>query len=637
MDGLAVAIYQSVAHVVAACPWKNDYMAFALRLTSELKRAIAPVKRVCLPVLAISSVYNLLLLSGSFFMLLVYDDVIPSRSVPSLVSLLLLVALAYSFQAVLDVVRGRMMVHVGSLFMRGVSDRVLDVLSRYELARGAMPNGTQIVRDVDTVRGYLSGPGLLAIVDLPWIVVYLLILSVFHWTIGLLSLGGVAVLVALILVNSRMTEPLALATMRSGARRLALADSTLRNAETLKALGMASARRREWHAVETEYLRANDRFCYISSGLSGSTKAFRMLLQSATLALGAFLVISDKATGSIIIAASILSARALAPVEQVIANWKGMIASRQALGRLRDLFASVPDQIPPMGLERPMRNLVVQGLAAAPPGTRKLTINDVSFRLQAGDALAVVGRSGSGKSTLARVLCGVWPALRGSVRLDGATLDQWSSDEIANIVGYVPQSIELFEGTIADNIARFRSDVERGGVVEAALAPDCHDLIVRLENGYDHFIGPHGGGLSAGQQQRIALARALYGDPFLIVLDEPNSNLDHEGEQALGTAIKRARERGAIVVVIAHRPSVIAHVSHIMTMNRGRVERFESRSEFEGRVGFSAALGSGGRPKAERVEQSSVPAAARLSNSVEPNVKFPNPAQDENAATEAGT
>lgn len=332
MDGLAVAIYQSVAHVVAACPWKNDYMAFALRLTSELKRAIAPVKRVCLPVLAISSVYNLLLLSGSFFMLLVYDDVIPSRSVPSLVSLLLLVALAYSFQAVLDVVRGRMMVHVGSLFMRGVSDRVLDVLSRYELARGAMPNGTQIVRDVDTVRGYLSGPGLLAIVDLPWIVVYLLILSVFHWTIGLLSLGGVAVLVALILVNSRMTEPLALATMRSGARRLALADSTLRNAETLKALGMASARRREWHAVETEYLRANDRFCYISSGLSGSTKAFRMLLQSATLALGAFLVISDKATGGIIIAASILSARALAPVEQVIANWKGMIASRQALG-----------------------------------------------------------------------------------------------------------------------------------------------------------------------------------------------------------------------------------------------------------------------------------------------------------------
>ncbi len=612
-------------------------MAFALPLSPELKQAVVPVKRVFLPVLGISSVYNVLLLSGSFFMLLVYDDVIPSRSVPSLVSLLLLVALAYGFQAMLDVVRGRVMVHVGSLFMRGISDRVLDVLSRYELARGAMPNGTQIVRDVDTVRGYLSGPGPLAIVDLPWIVVYLLILTIFHWSIGLLALAGVAVLIALMLVNSRMTEPLALATMRSGARRLTLADSTLRNAETLKALGMASARRREWHAVETEYLRANDRFSYISSTLSGSTKAFRMLLQSATLALGAYLVISDKATGGIIIAGSILSARALAPVEQVIANWKGRVSSRQALGRLRDLFASVPYQVPPLGLERPSRNLIVQGVAAAPPGTRKLTVVNVGFRLQAGDALAIVGRSGSGKTMLARVLCGVWPALRGAVRLDGATLDQWSSDEIADIVGYVPQSIELFEGTIADNIARFRSDVDRGAVLEAARAADCHDLIVRLENGYDHFIGPNGGGLSAGQQQRIALARALYGNPFLIVLDEPNSNLDHEGEQALGAAIRRARERGAIVIVIAHRPSVIAHVTHIMAMNQGRIERFETRSEFESRVGLSTAIGGDARAKIEGREQVPKPVAnSGSAEGAEREGKHSDTTRDESAATGAG-
>lgn len=564
-------------------------MIFAVRLSSELKQAIAPLRQVLLPVLVISGVYNVLLLSGSFFMLLVYDDVIPSRSIPSLVSLLVMVALAYGFQALLDVVRGRIMVQVGSLFMRRVSDRVLDVLSGYELTRGSLPNGTQIVRDADTVRAYLSGPGPLAVVDLPWVLVYLLILAVFHWSIGLLSLGGVAVLVTLMLVNNRMTEPLALATVQSGAKRLTLAEGTLRNAETLKALGMGGARRREWHAVEAEYLSANDRFSYISSTLSGSTKAFRMLLQSATLALGAFLVISGKATGGIIIAGSILSARALAPVEQVIANWKGLVSARQSFGRLRELLAAVPLRVSPMGLELPKKDLAVNGLAAGPPGTRKVAILDVSFRMQAGDALAIVGRSGSGKTTLARVLCGVWPALRGAVRLDSATLDQWSSDEITAIVGYVPQSIELFEGTIAQNISRFRPDCGRDAILRAAKAADCHDLIVRLEDGYDHVIGPHGSGLSAGQQQRIALARALCGDPFLIVLDEPNSNLDIEGEKALGNAIRRARERGAIVVVIAHRSSVIAHVGHVMTMNNGRVERYETRQEFEGRMSASVA------------------------------------------------
>ncbi|SFF86936.1 ATP-binding cassette, subfamily C [Novosphingobium sp. CF614] len=559
-------------------------MIFAVRLSAELKAAIAPMRRVLLPIVAISSVYNVLLLSGSFFMLLTYDDVLPSRSVPSLVSLLVMVTLAYAFQAALDVIRGRIMVHVGSLFMRSISDRVLDVISRYELTRGTMPGGTQIVRDVDTVRAYLSGPGPLAVLDLPWIAVYLLILGVFHWSLGLLALAGVLVLVSLMLLNNRMTEPLALATMRTGARRAGLADATLRNAETLKALGMAGARRGEWHAAESEYLRANDRFSYISSTMSGVTKAFRMLLQSATLALGAYLVIEGSATGGIIIASSILSSRALAPVEQVIANWKGMVSSRQALGRLRELLDAVPHQVEPMGLEFPNAGISVAGVTAAPPGTRTVTLADVAFKLEAGEALAVVGRSGSGKTTLARIVCGVWPALRGSVRLDGATLEQWSPDQIARIIGYVPQSIELFEGTIAQNIARFRPDADREAILKAARAADCHDLIVRLDGGYDYLIGPQGGGLSAGQCQRIALARALYGDPFLIVLDEPNSNLDYEGEMALGQAIKRVRERGGIVLVIAHRPSVIAHVSHIMVMNNGRIERFETREEFQTRM-----------------------------------------------------
>lgn len=559
-------------------------MIFAARLSAELRVALSPIGRVLLPVIVISSVYNVLLLSGSFFMLLTYDDVLPSRSVPSLVSLLAMVTVAYGFQAALDVIRGRIMVHVGSLFMRAISDRVLDVVSRYELGRGAMPNGTQIVRDVESVRSCLSGPGPLAVLDLPWIAIYLLILGVFHWALGLLALFGVLVLVTLMVLNSRMTAPLALETMRTGARRQSLADATLRNAETLKALGMAGARRGEWHAVEADYLRANDRFSYISSTMSGSTKAFRMLLQSATLAMGAFLVIRGSATGGIIIASSILSSRALAPVEQVIANWKGMISGRQALERLRGLLDAVPYEVEPMGLEPPKSTLTVSAVTAAPPGTRAITLADVSLTLTAGEALAVVGRSGSGKTTLARVVCGVWPALRGSVRLDGATLDQWSPDQIARIIGYVPQSIELFEGTIAQNIARFHPDADRDAILSAAKAADCHDLIVQLDGGYDYLIGPGGGGLSAGQRQRIALARALYGDPFMVVLDEPNSNLDYEGEIALGLAIKRVRERGGIVLVIAHRPSVVAHVSHIMVMSNGRVDRLETREDFEARM-----------------------------------------------------
>lgn len=567
------------------------------RYPRELAPMAAVARRLLVPVVAIGSVYNLLLLSGSFFMLLVYDDVLPSHSIPSLASLLLLVTIAYGFQAALDIVRGRISVHLGTLFTQMLGERVLDVLSRFELTRGTLPNGPQVVRDVDTVRAYLAGPGPMALLDLPWILVYLGILAIFHWSLGLLALAGVLVLVALMVANGRMTAPLAQDAMRAGARRAALAEATLRQAEAIAALGMAPARAREWQAAETDFLAANDRLSGISSTLSGVTKAFRLFLQSATLALGAWLVIRGSASGGIIIASSILSSRALAPVEQVIGQWKAMVSSRQALSRIADLFDAVPMRIAPMGLDLPSRSVTVQGLAGAPPGARTVTMADVGFTLEAGNALAVIGRSGSGKTTLARLLCGIWPALRGTVRFDGATLDQWPAGGVARIIGYLPQSIELFEGTVAQNIARFEPDADRAAIIAAAKAADCHDLIIRLPGGYDAMIGPHGGGLSAGQQQRVALARALYRDPFLVVLDEPNSNLDYEGERALGLAIGKVRERAGIVIVIAHRPSVVAHVSHVLVMSRGRIERFETREEFEARIGAPASLPVRGRDR----------------------------------------
>ncbi|MBT0666975.1 type I secretion system permease/ATPase [Novosphingobium profundi] len=570
-------------------------------LRDGLREAIGSLGLVIVPVVAISGVFNVLLLSGSFFMLLVYDDVLPSRSVPSLVSLLVLVMVAYGFQAVLDVIRGRIMVHVGSRFLAATSARVLNVVATHELRRGPLPNGTQIVRDADTVRGFLSGAGPLAIVDLPWVPVYLLILSVFHWSLGLLALAGVAVLVGLMIASNQATGPLALDTMKAGARRMGLAEATLRNAETLRALGMGPARMAQWQDAEAEYLQANDRFSARSSTLSGATKAFRMFLQSATLALGAYLVIRGSATGGIIIASSILSSRALAPVEQVIAHWKSAVSCAQAMSRMHDLMAAAPAEPEPLGLELPRAMLSVRSLACAPPGSKRLTLADVSFELKAGDALAVVGRSGSGKTTLARALCGVWPVARGAVRLDGATLDQWPVTQLAQFMGYVPQKIELFEGTVAQNIARFRPDADRDKILAAARAADCHDLIVRLDGGYDGVIAAGGGGLSAGQQQRIALARALYGDPFLVVLDEPNSNLDHEGEQALAHAIGQHRQRGGIAIVIAHRPAIVSQVSHLLVMNTGKVQSFETRQEFEARLRQSG--GDASRSDAARAEQ----------------------------------
>lgn len=550
---------------------------------SEFRQAIAPFRRVLTPLIAISSVYNILLLSGSFFMLLVYDDVLPSRSVPSLVSLFLMVAVAYTFQAFLDIVRGRMMVHIGTLYMRRVSDRILDVLSRFEMMRGPMPGGTQIVRDIDSIRQFLSSQGPLAFLDLPWIFIYLLILFIFHWSLGVLAIIGVAILGCLMVLNSKLTQPLARETVRTGALRFQIAESTQRNAETLRALGMDNARRNMWHAAEDAYLQANDRLSFIGSNLTAITKALRMLLQSASLGLGAYLVIDGNATGGIIIAASILTARALAPVEQVIHHWKSMTASRQAQARLAENFAAIPAREEPMGLELPNNELTLNNVTAGPPGARMVTVGDVSFRLEAGNALAIVGPSGSGKTTLARVICGLWPSLRGAVRLDGATMDQWTTEQLGHIIGYVPQSIELFEGTIAQNISRFQPDADREKILAAAKAADCHEMIVRLNDGYDYLVDARGGNLSAGQQQRLALARALYDDPFLIILDEPNSNLDFDGEAALGVAIRGARERGAIVIVIAHRAQIVAHVSHIMVMNSGRVESFETKAQFDER------------------------------------------------------
>ncbi len=532
-----------------------------------------------LPIFAISAVLNVLMLSGSFFMLMVYDDVLPSHSIPTLISLLVMVTLAYGFQAALDLIRARAMIQIGAIVDRKLASRVFDVLSNYERTNGPMQERTMPLRDLDQVRSYLASPGPTALLDLPWVILYLGVLFAFHWAVGVVTLLGLCVLIVLTILANRVTEEGIKDLSRLASARANIADTSQRNAEVIRALGMTGRLRNSWSDVSDRYLTANDELSTVAGRMQGLSKSFRMLLQSIILAVGAGLVIYGEATGGIIIASSILSSRALAPVEQTIASWKAMISMRQASERLSRILFLVPNKDVPLELPRPDRQLEVRNLYAGPPGQTQPTITDISFRVGAGEVVAIVGPSGSGKSTLVRALTGIWPSMRGDVRLDGAALDQWAPDTLGEYVGYVPQQIELFEGTVAQNIARFEPGAAAEKVIAAAQAADVHDLVVSLPQGYDTYLGAGGGDLSAGQKQRIALARALYGDPFLIVMDEPNSNLDATGEAALNAAIQRASERKAVVIIVAHRASALASAHYVIALAKGRVNFGGRRDE----------------------------------------------------------
>jgi len=366
--------------------------------------------------------------------------------------------------------------------------------------------------------------------------------------------------------------------------RNALLEASRRNAEAITAMGMVGRIAKHWHVLNRNFVATSGRASDVGGGLGAASKVLRLLLQSAILAVGAWLVINQQSTPGIIIAGSILGARALAPVDLAIANWRGFVNARQSWQRLSRLLAHLPPKADPMPLKPPSRSLVVQNGAVAPPGVQKLVCQDVNFTLAAGKALGVIGPTASGKSSLARMLVGVWRPVRGTVRLDGATLDQWSSEALGRHVGYVPQDVELFNGTVAQNICRFEDPPDPDAVIAAAQAAGVHDLIINLPDGYDTVIGDHGSALSAGQAQRVALARALYRDPFLVVLDEPNSNLDAEGDEALTRAILGVRARGGIVAVIAHRPSAIAGVDYILVMAKGRQQQFGPKEEVLSRV-----------------------------------------------------
>jgi ATP-binding cassette subfamily C protein len=426
------------------------------------------------------------------------------------------------------------------------------------------------------------GPG--ALFDLPWLPLYLAICFAFHTMIGVTALVGALLLVALTVLTEIMTRAPAREAGELAARRSGIASATRRNAEVVVAMGMAGRLTERWADANETYLAGNQRTSDVAGGLGAIAKVMRMTLQSAVLGVGAYLVINQEATAGIIIAGSILSARALAPVDLAIAHWKGFVAARQSWRRLNGLLHALPAQSAPTQLQDPSQKLSVDAVSIAPPGEQRITVSDVTFALTAGNGLGIIGPSGSGKSSLLRALVGVWKPVRGSVRLDAAALDQWAADDLGRHIGYLPQDVELFAGSIADNICRFDPDARADAIIAAARQAGVHELIVGMREGYDTQIGDHGGVLSAGQAQRIALARALYGDPFLIVLDEPNSNLDTEGDEALTKAVRAARARGAIVIVVAHRPIGIEGVDMLLVLKDGRMQAFGPKETVLGQV-----------------------------------------------------
>jgi ATP-binding cassette subfamily C protein len=552
--------------------------------SSELAAALGACRRAFLAIGLFSGMSNILMLTGSLFMLEVYDRVLPSRSVPTLVALLILTAGLYAAQGFIDAIRSRILVRVGDSLDETMSMRVYDAIVRLPLKIGGKGDGSQPIRDLDAVRGFLSGAGPSAFFDLPWLPVYLAICFLFHPYIGLTALGGAVILIGLTVATEvRTRSPTRHATQFAVARN-ALMESSRRNAEAMTAMGMVGRIAKRWRELNRSYIAATGQASDVVGGLGAASRVLRLLLQSSLLAVGAWLVIHQESTPGIIIAGSILGGRALAPVDLAIANWRGFIGARQSWQRLSRLLAQLPPRTDPMPLQPPSKSIVVQNAAVCPPGEQKLVCQDVNFTLAGGKALGVIGPTASGKSSLARMLVGVWSPLRGTVRLDGATLDQWSPEALGRHIGYLPQDVELFPGNVAQNIARFEDPPNPEAVLAAAQAAGVHDLIVNLPDGYETKVGERGSALSAGQAQRIALARALYRDPFLVVLDEPNSNLDAEGDEALTRAILGLRARGAIVVVVAHRPSAIAGVDYILVMAKGRQQQFGPKEEILTRV-----------------------------------------------------
>lgn len=546
-----------------------------------LKLFVARYRSSLVLVIAASVLLNLLVFAGTIYMMLVYDSVLPSRSIPTLVGLFAMIVLVYLFQALFEAIRGEAMLSVAN----GVHDDLFAAVhhatvSRPLRAAADKGDGLQPIRDLDAIHTFLAGPGPTALIDLPWVIVFLFVLTALHWWLGLTALVGVIVLSAIALWSNRRTASATRQLQSVIGQRSASAQAEIRNAETAVAMGMQErllTRTRGW---EADFLESQSRLSRLVSRFGGAGRTFRVFLQSLILTVGALLVIDDKASGGVILASSVLSGRALAPVDSAIANWRGLVAASTGWERIVQLINAF-QKAPPRSIElgAPSAELSIRDLWVAPPGVQRMTVQGAALSLTPGQALAIIGPSAAGKTSLMKAMLGIWRPQRGEVRLDGATLDQWAAESLGRHIGYVPQTVELVDGTIGENIARFDPDATSDGVIAAARAAGMHETILAMPDGYDTRLTGGGLELSAGQRQRVGLARALYGEPFLVALDEANSNLDSAGDAALAKAVEDVRKRGGIVVMITHRPATLGPISHVAVMAGGRIIDLGERDE----------------------------------------------------------
>jgi ATP-binding cassette subfamily C protein len=545
----------------------------------ELRSAMKECRRHFFHVGIFSVFVNMLMLTGPLFMLQVYDRVLSSRSEPTLLALLVLVTVLFLFMGLLDYVRGRVLSRAGAKFQSLLDERVFTAVMRRSVSpqERAKPNTGS--RDLDSIKTLLSGPAPFAVFDIPWVPIYMAAIFLFHPILGWVAVAGGAILVVLSIINQLRSSKPGAESVVATSEAENFSEQLRQNAEAVQGLGMMGAGLSRWQqmrakALDSQLLASDRTASYTASG-----KSLRFYLQSFMLAAGAYLVLQQELTPGMMIAGSILMGRALAPIEQAIGQWQLMQRAAKGWSSLGELLERTPIEAEKTKLPAPKGHVQCQGVTVLAPGERVPAIRGVQFEISPGHALGVIGPSGAGKTTLAKALVGIWPPMQGKVRIDGAALDQWNSDELGRHIGYLPQDMGLLSGTVAQNIARLSPEPDDEKVIEAAKRAGAHDLLLSLPQGYDTEIGAGGQKLSGGQRQRVALARALYGDPPVIVLDEPNANLDSQGEQALVEAIRDARSRGRTVIIMAHRPSAIAACDLLLMLDKGAQVDFGPRDD----------------------------------------------------------
>ena len=542
------------------------------------QRALGIYKKIIWSTLIFSAAINILLFVGPLYMLQIYDRVLQSRNETTLVMLTVIAGSMLMVHGLLEFLRSRVLVRTGYQFDEALSAPLFHRVLKASLANPG-GNSQAALSDVGRLREFLTGSGLTAMCDVPWVPLFLVVCFLFHPWIGTVALGGATIVFVLALISELTTKKTLDEAQNVNQAAQQFASTTLQNAEVIRAMGMEGQLRDRWLERHDRMMdlqaSASDRAGVISS----ISKFVRAGLQVAILGVGAYLVLQGEMSAGVMVAASIMMGRALAPVDQVVGQWKNFVGARQSYRRLKSMFAQIPADIERTALPAPEGRLAVEGLMALVPGSRTPVLQGVNFAIEPGQTLAVVGPSGAGKSSLVRTLVGVWPTVSGTVRLDGTEIGHYNSDELGAYVGYLPQEVELFAGTIAENIARFR-DADDKDIVAAAKLAGVHDMIQKLPQGYDTEIGIGGRSLSGGQRQRVGLARALYGNPSLIVLDEPNANLDSEGETALMHALASIKQRATTVVFVSHKMNLLSQADMTLVMKDGRVQRFVPTRQF---------------------------------------------------------